>query len=71
VRFPDARLEYEDDLGRYLHEDIEVVTEHYRGMHASSAARSGFSRYRVGGSSVGGRGKGRSSSGPRLAEEWL
>ena len=36
VRFPDARIEYEDRDGRSRHEDIEVVTAHYRGAHAGS-----------------------------------
>jgi hypothetical protein len=35
VRFPEARVEYEDRDGRSRHEDIEVVTGHYRGAHAS------------------------------------
>ena len=34
VHFPDARVEYDDRDGRARHEDIEVVTEHYRGAHA-------------------------------------
>jgi hypothetical protein len=36
VRFPDARIEYEDRDGRARHEDLEIVTGHYRGAHASS-----------------------------------
>ena len=36
VRFPDARIEYEDRDGRSRHEDLEVVTGHYRGAHAGS-----------------------------------
>jgi hypothetical protein len=71
VRFPDARLEYEDAHGRWLHEDVEVVTEHYRGIHASSVAGSGFTCVRAGGGSVGGRGRGGRESGPGLAEEFL
>ena len=39
VHFPDFRIEYEDCDGRDRHEDIEVVTEHYRGAHAAAAAR--------------------------------
>ena len=31
VHFPDARIEYEDRDGWRRHEDIEVVTPHYRG----------------------------------------
>ena len=34
VQFPDARIEYEDRDGRSRHEDLEVVTGHYRGAHA-------------------------------------
>ena len=71
VRFPDARLECEDAHGRWQHEDIEVVTEHYRGLHASSTAGSGFTCYRAGSGSVGGRGKGARTAGPGLAEEFL
>jgi len=75
VHFPDVRLEYEDADGRCRHEDLEVVTENYRGAHASAAARSGFTCYRAGGSLVGGRGGGGRAGGraadPRLAEELL
>jgi hypothetical protein len=59
VHFPDARIEYcepEDERWRCL--DIEVETPHYRGAHAASVVRSGFSRYRVGSVCVGGRGSG-------------
>lgn len=41
VHIPDFRVEYDRD-GRELHEDVEVVTEHYRGAHAASRSRSGF-----------------------------
>jgi hypothetical protein len=41
VHIPDFRVEYELN-GRELHEDVEVVTEHYRGAHAASRSRSGF-----------------------------
>ena len=71
VHFPDARLEYEDRDGRSRHEDIEVMTGHYRGAHAGAAARSGFTRYRSCGGVVGGRGGGRRTPDPRLAEEFL
>lgn len=67
VRFPDARVEYEDRDGRSRHEDLEVVTSHYRGAHAHSTARSGFTCYPSIGGSVGGRG-GRH---PRIAEELI
>ncbi len=53
VHFPDFRIEYELD-GRHRHEDVEVVTEHYRGAHARSIARAGFRCYGTGRS--GGRG---------------
>ena len=43
VHFPDARIEYEDQDRHVRHEDIEVVTAHYRGAHAAGMARSGFS----------------------------
>jgi len=54
VHFPDFRIEYELD-GRDHHEDVEVVTAHYRGAHAASVARSGFRCY-GGGSRSGRRG---------------
>ena len=70
VHFPDARIEYEDRDGRSRHEDLEVVTAHYRGAHAAASARSGFTRYRSLGCTVGGR-SGRRTPDPRLAEELL
>lgn len=70
VRFPDARIEYEDRDGRSRHEDLEVVTAHYRGAHAGSAAKSGFTCYLSLGGSVGGRG-GRRTADPRIMEELL
>jgi hypothetical protein len=67
VHFPDFRIEYELD-GRDHDEDVEVVTEHYRGEHAASVARAGFRCYgRGGGSSRGGGG----SIDPRLAEDFV
>jgi hypothetical protein len=74
VHFPDLRIEYEELDGRRRHEDVEVLTIHYRGAHGAAAARSGFTAYRgfsirVGGrSGGGGRGGGRSGG---LAEELL
>ena len=65
VHFPDARIEYELD-GRERHEDIEVLTPHYRGAHAATRARSGFRCVRV---HTGGR-SGRTFD-PRLAEELI
>jgi hypothetical protein len=72
VHFPDLRVEYQEPDGRWEHDDIEVTTEHYRGAHAASVARSGFSCYggsslRIGGRSGGGRGGGGHHGG--LAEE--
>lgn len=73
VHFPDLRIEYRDRDGREDHEDIEVTTEHYRGAHAASVARSGFSCY--GGSSrrIGGGGGSHGGGGHHggLAEEML
>jgi hypothetical protein len=66
VHFPDFRVEYELD-GRERHEDIEVLTPHYRGAHAGTRARTGFTCFRARG--AGGRG-GRSFD-PGLAEEFL
>lgn len=45
VHFPDVRIEYQDANGEVRFEDIEVVTEHYRGAHGVSAARCGFSMH--------------------------
>jgi hypothetical protein len=42
VHFPDFRIEYEQH-GLEHHQDVEVVTPHYRGAHAASRARAGFS----------------------------
>ena len=73
VHFPDARIEYEDQDRHVRHEDIEVVTAHYRGAHAAGMARSGFSRYRIGLAirASGGRGGGGRPPNPRSAEELL
>lgn len=67
VHFPDFRIEYELD-GRDCHEDIEVLTEHYRGAHAAARGQSGFTCYRARG---GGSGRGARSFDPRFAEEFL
>jgi len=72
VHFPDVRIEYQEPDGRWDHRDVEVRTEHYRGAHGASVARSGFSCYRgsslrIGGRSGGGRGGGGRHGG--LAEE--
>lgn len=55
VHFPDFRLEYEWPDGRRDVENVEVTTLHYRGAHAASKARAGFTRYRAGGGRVGAR----------------
>lgn len=65
VHFPDVRIEYEDVDGDVRYEDIEVTTEHYRGGHASAAARSGFAIC------SGGSGRGGGSFDPRVAEDFL
>lgn len=72
VRFPDARIEYEDRDGLRRHEDLEVVTPHYRGAHAGAAASSGFTCYLSIGCSVGGRGgRARRTAHPRIVEELI
>jgi DNA-binding MarR family transcriptional regulator len=71
VRFPDARIEYEDRDGRSRHEDLEIVTAHYRGAHAGAAGKSGFTCYLSIRCSVGGRGGGRRTAHPRIAEELI
>ncbi len=68
VHFPDVRIEYGDADGRRDHEDIEVLTIHYRGAHGSAAARAGFTCYGGGSARTGGGGR---STDPRLAEELL
>jgi hypothetical protein len=70
VRFPDARVEFEDRDRQEQHRDIEVVTPHYRGAHAAAVARSGFQSY---GGAIGLQTSGRRGRGldPRLAEEIL
>lgn len=67
VHFPDFRIEYELE-GRDRHEDVEVVTEHYRGAHAASVARAGFRCYGSGGGT--GRSGGRGFD-PRVAEDFV
>jgi hypothetical protein len=72
IHIPDVRIEYQEPDGRWEREDIEVVTPHYRGAHAASVARAGFTCYRgssigIGGRSGGGRRGGRLGG---LAEEF-
>lgn len=74
VRFPDARVEIQEADGRRTHEDVEVVTRHYRGAHAARAGRAGVRVHHArGGGLAGGRGGGaaRAGRGRRrgLAEE--
>ena len=70
VRFPDARIEFEDRDRQAQHRDIEVVTPHYRGAHAAAVARSGFQSYGALRLKTSGRRGGRGLD-PRLAEEIL
>jgi hypothetical protein len=65
VHFPDFRIEYDLD-GREGHRDVEVLTPHYRGAHASGRGRTGFACFRV---KTGGR-SGRWFD-PGLAEDLL
>jgi hypothetical protein len=71
VRFPDARIEFENRDRQAEQRDIEVVTPHYRGAHAAAVASSGFQSY-GGGLRVktSGRRGGRGLD-PRLAEEMI
>jgi hypothetical protein len=73
VRFPDVRIEYERPDGTLAREDLEIVTEHYRGSHASRTQSAGFRCYRSSNARLGGRGsnKGGRSRDVRLAEEML
>jgi hypothetical protein len=48
VRFPDARVEFENRDRQEQHRDIEVVTPHYRGAHAAAVAGSGFQSFAAG-----------------------
>jgi DNA-binding MarR family transcriptional regulator len=71
VHFPDLRVEYQEADGRWDRDDVEVVTEHYRGAHGASVARSGFSCYRGSSGRIGGRSSGGSPFDPGLAEDFL
>lgn len=71
VRFPDARIEFEDRDRFEQHRDIEVVTPHYRGAHAAGVASSGFQSYRGGVSAQGTGRRGGRAPDPRLAEGFL
>lgn len=54
VHFPDVRVEYQEADGSWDHDDLEVVTEHYRGAHSASVSQSGFITFRGSSGSVGG-----------------
>ena len=72
VRFPDLRIEYERPDGTRCREDVEIVTENYRGAHAAATAAAGFNCRRYGPTRVGGSRsstKGSRSRSERLAEE--
>lgn len=74
VRFPDLRVEYERPDGERAHEDIEVITPHYRGAHAASKRAAGFTCYRYGSARIAGRqtsSRGGRPRDSRLAEELL
>lgn len=66
MHFPDLRIEYRDRDDELHHEDIEVMTEHYRGGHAAAATQSGFTIFRSSNSKSGG-----SAFDPRVAEDFL
>src|SRR4051794_5225818 len=74
VQFPDLRIEYEGPDGRLDHEDVEVMTVHYRGAHAAAKGSAGFTCYRGSSARIGGA-SGRGSQGrpfdPDVAEEFL
>ena len=71
VHFPDVRIEYQEPDGRWEREDIEVITPHYRGAHAASVARAGFTCYRVPSLRASTGGGKRGGPHPRIAEEFL
>jgi hypothetical protein len=71
VHFPDLRIEYELD-GRLEHRDVEVTTDHYRGAHGASVAKSGFSCYRGSSARIGGGSSGGASPfDPDIADEFV
>jgi len=39
---PDLRIEYTDEHGERHHEDIEIVSRHYRGAHLAGKSSAGF-----------------------------
>ena len=68
VRFPDLRIEYERD-GQDRHEDVEVMSEHYRGAYAAGKGQAGFTCYVAGSARSGGSGG--APFDPRVAEDLL
>lgn len=70
VHFPDLRIEYEEMDGRRDHEDVEVVTVHYRGAHGAAVARSGFSCYSGSSARISGRSGGGGRHGGLAEEFW-
>jgi hypothetical protein len=71
LHVPDLRIEYEEIDGRMRHEDIEVMTVHYRGGHAAAVSRAGFSRYGAFTARMTGRSGGRGSGHGRSPAEEL
>jgi hypothetical protein len=69
VRFPDFRIEYEVE-GHDRHEDVEVMSEHYRGAYAAAKSQAGFTCYIAGRGRGGGGGSGAPFD-PRVAEDLL
>jgi hypothetical protein len=67
VRFPDFRIEYERD-GHERHEDVEVMSEHYRGAYAAAKGQAGFTCYVAGSARGGGSG---APFDPRVAEDFV
>ncbi len=50
---PDLRLEYTDQEGRELHEDLEIVTRHYKAAHMAGKAAAGFALVNANGARSG------------------
>jgi len=48
---PDCRIEYTDEHGERHHEDLEIVSKHYRGAHLAGKSSAGFTLVRAGGGS--------------------
>jgi hypothetical protein len=69
VQFPDFQMEFLWPDGRREIENVEVLTPHYRGAHAASKVRAGFTRFRGIGARAGGRTGRGSRFDPGLAEE--